>query len=125
MANHLENMARRLEGDPFFVACPLALYAKCEGLSEDGLAAALKCSKEALVSVRLCRAPVADEETFPDDVERIAVRFSVDANVLTDAIRRGQAIFHMTRGAKASATLLAARDAETPPSVDHKKGDCP
>jgi hypothetical protein len=125
MANHLENMARRLESDPFFLACPLMLYAKSEGLSDEGLAAALKCSKEALLSVRLCRVPVAEEETFQDDVERIAARFSVDADALIAAVRRGQAMFHMTRGTKASSTLLAARDAENQGGAGHKKGESP
>ena len=57
MGNHLENFkARRLERDPFFVACPLKLYAKSEGFGEETLAASLKCSKESLLAIRLCAA---------------------------------------------------------------------
>lgn len=38
MATNLEHLARRLEDDPFFLACPLTLYATSEGLSEESLA---------------------------------------------------------------------------------------
>jgi len=125
MGNHLENMARRLESDPFFLACPLKLYQKSEGLSEDTLAAGLKCSKEALLSVRLCRAPAGEEESFHDDIERIAARFSVDVDALAEAVRRGQALFHMTSGRKPSRTLLAARDGDSERSTDQRKGGSP
>ena len=122
MGNHLENMARRVECDPFFLACPLELYRKSEGLSEDALAAGLKCSKEALLSIRLCRAPAGEEESFHDDIERIAARFSVDADALAEAVRRGQALFHMASGRNASGTLLAARDGDTDRGTDQRKG---
>ncbi len=122
MGNHLENMARRLEGDPFFLACPLKLYQKSEGLSKDALAAKLKCSREAPLSVRLCRAPAGEEESFQDDIERIAARFSVDADSLAEAVRRGQALLQMTSGQDASGTLLAARDAEKERNAGREKG---
>jgi len=125
MGNHLENMARRLESDPFFLACPLKLYQESERLSEDLLAAGLKCSKEALVSVRLCRAPAGEEESFQDAIERIAARFSVDVDALAEAIRRGQALFHMTSGRTASGTLLAARDGDKVRENDQRKGGSP
>jgi hypothetical protein len=125
MGNHLENMARRLESDPFFLACALKLYQRSEGLSEDALAAGLKCSKEALLSVRLCRAPAGEEESFHDDIEQIAARFLVDADALAEAVRRGQALFHMTSVRNASGTLLAARDGDSERETDQRKGGSP
>lgn len=125
MSDHLENMARRLDGDPFFLACPLMLYQKSEGLSEDSLAARLQCSREALTPVRLCRAPASEEGSFLDDIERIATRFSVNTDALAEAVRRGQALFHMTSGGTRSATLLAARDGPRKPAPDQRKGDSP
>jgi hypothetical protein len=110
MSNHLEHLARRLEDDSFFLACPLRLYAKSEGLSDDGLAARLKCSTESLVSVLLCRAPSVEDNSFYEGIERIAAKFSVNAETLAEAVRRGQAIFDMARAANTSNTLLAARD---------------
>ena len=125
MAQHLEHMARRLEGDPFFLACPLKLHAKSEGLDEEGLSAALKCSKESLLKARLCRSPAAEAETFQDDIRLIATRFSIDADALAEAVRRGQAIFQMTEGGKASRTLLAARDGDSEKESDRKEGESP
>jgi hypothetical protein len=124
MSNHLEHLARRLEDDPFFLACPLQLYAESEGLSEDRLAAGLRCSKEALLSVRLCRAPSGEDESFHEGIERIAAKFSVDADALAEAVRRGQAIFHMTR-MPSTRTLLAARDGETQSGEDDNNGGSP
>jgi hypothetical protein len=125
MANHLENLARRLEADPFFLACPLKHFATSEEMTEEGLAAGLKCSMEELLQIRLCRAPAAEAEAFHNDVERIAMRFSADADVLAEAIRRGQAVYQMTQGGKKARTLLAARDRDTRKSAEDKKGDKP
>jgi hypothetical protein len=116
MSKHLEHLAQRLEDDPFFLACPLKLYAKSEGLSKERLAAGLKCSEESLLSVQLCRAPSGEDESFQDDIERIAAKFSVDADALAEAVRRGQAIFHLAKAPHATGTLLAARDGEIDPT---------
>jgi hypothetical protein len=118
MAKNLEHLGRRLVDNPFFVACPLTLYAKTEGLDEDSLASRLSCTKENLVLVYLCRAPAGEADSFSEDIERIAAKYSVDANVLAEAIRRGEAIFHMKRGADSTGTLLAARDGSKKPAND-------
>jgi hypothetical protein len=110
MSKNLEHLARRLKDDPFFVACPLTLYATSEGLDEESLASRLRCSKENFALVCLCRAPAGEAESFQDDIDRMATKFSVDADVLAEAIRRGQAIFQMKRSTESAATLLAARD---------------
>jgi hypothetical protein len=125
MPKHIENMAKRLETDPFFLACPLKLYSTSEGLTEQQLADRLKCPTTALVQVRLCRAPASEGETFHEDVERIATRFSVDADVLAEAIRRGQAISQMTECGEASPTLLAARDNEPRKGADQNRRENP
>jgi hypothetical protein len=125
MPKHIENLARRLETDPFFLACPLKLYARSEGLTEEQLAVRLKCTTTALAQVRLCRAPAWKGEAFHEDIERIATRFSVDANVLAEAIRRGQAIFQMTEAGEASPTLLAARDNDLRKGADQKRREKP
>jgi len=125
MPNHLENLARRLESDPFFLACPLRLYQRSEGLSEEALAAALKCSMQSLLSVRLCRAPAGEGASFMDDVERIALRFAVDADSLAEAVRRGQALFHLARGRNEAGTLLAARDGKKEQGAEETKGGKP
>jgi len=122
MSNHLDHLAHRLQDDPFFLACPLRLYAKSEGLSDDGLAAGLKCSKETLTSVLLCRAPSEEAESFYEGIERIAARFSLDAEAFAEAVRRGQALYHMARSLNTSNTLLAARDGDAKSSLDKRNG---
>ena len=110
MAKHLEHLARRLEGDPDFVACPLTLYAQSESLDRDSLASKLRCSEETLTLICLSRAPAEESESFQDGVDRIAAKYSVDGDLLAEAIRRGQAIFKMRQNAETARTLLAARD---------------
>jgi hypothetical protein len=110
MAKHLEHLARRLEGDPNFVACPLTLYAQSECLDKGSLASKMRCSTETLTLICLCRAPSGESEFFQDGVDRIAAKYSVDADLLAEAIRRGQAVFKMRQNAESARTLLAARD---------------
>ena len=123
MAKNLEHLARRLVDDPFFVACPLTLYANSEGLDDESLASRLGCTEEAFTSMCLCRAPAGEAESFSDDIERIAAKFSVDADLLAEAIRRGQAIYQMKRKTESASTLLAARDGSKKRTGD--KGDNP
>lgn len=125
MATNLEHLARRLEDDPFFLACPLKLYAESEGLNEDSLAARMRCSIDTCVLVCLCRAPAGDDESFQDDIEKIATKFSVDGDVLAEAIRRGQAIFEMRRTTNVAGTLMAARDGEKKRATEDNGGNNP
>src|SRR5437763_298805 len=113
MTIHLEHMARRLSADPFFLACALHHFARSEGLDEEKLAAALNCSRESLVQIQLCRAPVSEAVEFHDELTRIAVRFGADVDRLADAVRRGQAIHQMSRAAENSGRLMAARDGDS------------
>jgi hypothetical protein len=117
--DRLTTLAERVEDDPFFLGCPLRLYAKSEGLSEAQLAAALECSPDALVLLRLCRAPTAEQGRFQKGIEEISVRFGIKPDVLTEVVRRGQAIAQLARPGTAKGTLAAARDAE---AADAKPG---
>ncbi|HZZ81446.1 MAG TPA: hypothetical protein VFE62_23290 [Gemmataceae bacterium] len=120
MAEPLENLARRLADDPFFLACPLALFAQSENMNDTQLAQHLGCSAETLVKLRLCRAPKGEPKQFQDDVHRIAQKFGLQAAALAIAVRHGQAILAMQRKAGA-ATLLAARDGDRPTDSEGAK----
>jgi hypothetical protein len=121
MNNHLEALATRLRDDPFFLACPLALYAESEQIDDTKLAAALGCTPESLVLVRLCRAP--ELARFMEDIDRIATKFNLNADALAQAVRGGQAILHLLQiGSSNQGTLLAARDNATPGSQSEKEG---
>jgi hypothetical protein len=98
---------------PDFFACALAEYAHSEQLEDAALAVRLGCSVEALTHLRLCRMPRGQAPLFWQDVERIAARFSVGAEVLAEIARRGQSLMSLKveGGLKqAPGFLLAARD---------------
>lgn len=105
-------LARRIEGDDFFLASALADYARSGHLDEQGLAGALGCSEEDLVSLRLCRRPRSQPESFRREVGRIASRFGARTDVLAEVIRRSDALRAMRARSteETSGTLMAARD---------------
>ncbi len=120
MDAHLENLARRVHDDPFFLGCPLKHYAQSEALSDLALARKLRCDGDELALVRLCRAPLPESDSFSEDLERVAARFSLDADALAEAVRRGQALLEMKQGVKGP-TLLAVRDGD----IDRAEGKKP
>jgi hypothetical protein len=118
MSDPLDDLARRVQDDPFFLAAALAHYARSEHLDDDRLAAALGCSPQTLPALRLCRMPGAGAHPFARDVDRIAQHFRVDPDILTEAVRRWEALRRLREGAgDGRGTLLAARD-EPPPQQD-------
>ena len=126
MADRLDVLARRVQIDPNFLAAALADYARSERLDENGLAAALGCPPEQLSPLRLCRRPRAEPAAqFRRDVEQIAARFGVRAEVLAEAVRRSDALIALRRAAPAErGTLMAARDREEGPApADNPAGD--
>ena len=107
MTTPLEDLARRAESDPFFLANPLRGFVTSESMTDDALAEFLGCTRETLVNVRLCGAPNGDPKAFAAGVTRIADKFGLDKTALTKAIRRGRVVVQMQ---SAAPTLLAARD---------------
>jgi hypothetical protein len=122
MTSPLDRMAKRVEGDPFFLAPLLALFARSEGLDDAGLAAAFGRPVEILTDLRLCRAPRLDADGFRQDIAAIAGRFGLDAGVLATVVRRGQVLQAVTVSQQERSTadvgggsFLAARDAPPEP----------
>ena len=114
MKPYLAHLAERVTEAPDFLACALAEYARSERLDDAALAARLGCSVETLTHLRLCRMPRAQAPLFWQDVEKIAARFSVNAEALAEGVRRGQALI-ILRNVEVGRTqeagfLLAARD---------------
>lgn len=111
MTNRIDALARRVEGDDFFLASALADYARSEGLDEHGLAAALGCPTATLGPLRLCRRPRPAPAAFRDDIDSIATRFAVRADVLSAIVRRSDALSRLRRPtAGGRGLLMAARD---------------
>jgi hypothetical protein len=115
MADPLEALAKRAEGEPFFLAALLAGYACSEKLDDAGLAAALGCALGDLPMLRLCRAPRTDATEFRDDIARVAERFGLDPRRLAEVIKRGRVVCRLQEAAPGSGALLAARDHDEPP----------
>ena len=113
MAEPLEKLALRMEEDPFFLACPLRLFAQSKELDDFQLANELGCSVETLLPLRLCRAPAPESKRFLHDIGQIAATYGVGEIALADAVRHGQAIWQLRqRQTGAAPTLRAARDAK-------------
>lgn len=79
----LEHLAARVASDPFFLAHALSRHARARGLSDEQLAAELRCSPELLTHLRLCRTPGIDpRHTLTDDLRAVCERFGCDAAAL-------------------------------------------
>jgi hypothetical protein len=115
MADPLEALAARAEREPFFLAAPLAAYARSEGLDDAGLAAALGCRREDLVMVRLCRAPRDEPPAFWEDVQYVAERFGLDPQRLGEAVKHGRVVLRLQAARPDTGGLMAARDGDEPP----------
>ena len=117
MTDPLEALAARAQREPFFLAAPLAAYARSEHLDDAGLADALGCRREDLVMVRLCRAPRAELPEFWEDVRCVAGRFGLDAERLAEAVKRGRVVLRLQAAPPGTGGLMAARDRhdEAPP----------
>jgi len=130
MNEHLERLARRVADDPFFLAPALALYAHSAGLNDLALAAHLECPMEVLPLLRLCRMPRAQPPGFAQDVDRIAERFAVRADVLAEVVRRGQGLLRLRQAEKlaqadSAGFLLAARDQPPQSPPERPSGETP
>lgn len=114
MTQPLDHLAARVADDPFFLAHPLAGFARAAGLDDPGLAAALGCRPGDLARLRLCRSPRPDPADFRADVQAVADRFGLPAAALAAAVRRGQAVAHLRAAPPTGVDgpLLAARDRE-------------
>lgn len=118
----LEHMANRVADDPFFLARPLAEYARSERLDDASLASRLGCRPEELARLRLCRAPLCGEAEFRADVTRVAAAFGIDPGILADAVRHGEGLARLRVTARAAGEpghFLAARDSAPDPPAEN------
>ena len=113
MSEAIAALARRLRGDPFFLASALEEYARSEQLTWGALSDVLRCPEETLAPLALCRRPRSDDASFWDDTTRIAERFEVSAGTLGDILRRADALDAWRGGTEDAAWLQAARDRDT------------
>jgi len=108
----LSKLAKIASRRSFFLGSVLASVATRDHLADEALCSRLHCSPEALVRLRLCRAPDVDAPTFADDVRRIADYCAADFSTLLATIKDA-AISAAVRDASLDNNdgwLMAARD---------------
>ena len=118
MSDAMQLLAGRVSDDSFFLACPLAAYARSEGLDDAALAARLGCRVVDLPRLRLCRAPRPGLEEFREDVTAVARAFGIEVERLVNAVRQGDGLNKLRESSRAAGEpghLLAARDGEDEP----------
>jgi hypothetical protein len=118
MSERIAALARRVEGDAFFLAAALSTYARAEGLSDAQLARRLGCTPAQLSAVRLCRKPRNSTREFQQDVERIAAAFQIDSTVIAEAVRLNDALRALGQTHEDGGFLMAARDRDTTAAGD-------
>jgi hypothetical protein len=123
VSERISALARRVAGDPFFLASTLEIYRVSENLSDRELATHLGCREENLPLVALCRQPRRMPPHFRQDVDRIAARFSLNGGVLAQVVRHADTLAGMRRQTtRDPGLLLAARVREDEPPPDQTDG---
>lgn len=84
----LTGLARRLQSDPRFMACALAVYREQEGLEEEELAQALGIMPEMLSRLALCKRPDDRSPEFAAQVREIADYTLADEAQLASLLRQ-------------------------------------
>ena len=115
MKDHLDRLAERVKGDPFFLGAPLKVYAQSEQMDDQALAKKLGCDVRDLAKLRLCRNPRSEAPVFWRDVKTIAEHFEMDSDQLAEVVRYGQNLLPLpthddSATEKESGFFMAARD---------------
>lgn len=110
-----ERAAMRLAHDDAFLASIFRNW--CNGaLNLDSIAAALNCTREAVISAALCTRPRAI--SFKQDIDAVAAHSNIDPVRLASLLREVASIAAFRSGSNQQ-LLTAARDA--PPDSDDSK----
>jgi hypothetical protein len=115
--NILHWAAKRAADEPWLLAHELREYRELNDATEDDVAAALDCSRGALVCLALCRRPNPNAPSFRADVEQIARHCGVNAHKLAALLREVDSLRTIREvpvpphvAATQSGLLAAARD---------------
>lgn len=109
--------AKRAAEEPRLLGHELREYREVNDATEDDLAIALDCSRDALVCLALCRRPNPNAPSFRADVEQISLHCGVNAQKLAVLLREVDSLRTIRQvpvpphvGAGQAGLLAAARD---------------
>ena len=85
--NIMEWAAKRAADEARLLGHELREYRTLNDATEDDLAAALECSRDALTCLALCRRPDLNAPSFREDVEQIALHCGANAQRLVALLR--------------------------------------
>lgn len=109
--------AKRAAKEPQLLGHELREYRALNDASEDELATALGCSRDALVCLALCRRPDPSAPSFRGEVEQIAVHCGANAQKLAALLREVDSLRTIRQvpllpnvGVSRTGLLAAARD---------------
>jgi hypothetical protein len=108
----LSTLARRLRGDPQYMAHVLAAFQSQENLSDEELAQELGTLPELVVRLSLCKRPSPSSAQFAEQVRELADYTLTDAARLANILRQvdGLERFSQRAGEESGGLLAAARD---------------
>lgn len=111
-SRRLRRLVARAREDYFFLGHTLSEYQKLNGMDDDRLAVFLKCRRETLNRLALCRKPDVDSREFAHDLRRIANFAACDADRLVQLLRYVAALqsLPVENTQTARGFLMAARD---------------
>lgn len=115
-------MVERARDDAFFLGKMLSEYQEANSLDDRGLAAALRCTPQALSRLVLCRCPDDRAASFAQQVQAIATFAACSADALIQLLRQVAAMraLRAQSGKSTGGLLMAARDRH-----DDKQSDRP
>jgi hypothetical protein len=85
--NVIQWAAKRAADEPRLLGHELREYRTLKDATEDDVATALECSRDALICLALCRRPDPSAPSFRADVEQIALHCGVNAQRLAVLLR--------------------------------------
>lgn len=118
--NILQWAAKRAAEEPRLLGYELREYRVLNDATEDELAATLKCSRDALVCLALCRRPDLSAPSFRADVEQIALHCGASAQKLAALLREVDSL-RTIRQVSVPPLLVAGRSGLLAAARDRKR----
>jgi hypothetical protein len=128
----IQNMARKLQDNPSYMAWIIVKFQKQEKMSTLNLVNLLGANEESLAKLALCKRPDSNSSEFSKQIRQISEHTSIDPLILARLIRQSESVTALAgkRSAnlelKASAPqlgLAAARDRTTEDDTEEHSKD--